>query len=340
MQTPHFQSYRRGLSEPLKISASDDSNLARQTYHHAPTIDSLHTTSHSSPATYPTTPCAVIRTPDNGDNLEHILFLARHIYSTMSHSFQIIDNALIGLEIARMALDDLKIPSAASPQHPTPHPITTFEIDMIEIPTLLPATPPTHTPVPRCKEFSPVASCSIQAIIISDYEPNALHCWDYGAINEWRQAIRGGVDGKNVRLWRNWSPGGVVKCERCPGDGDDRGAFGHIEGDGQNKEIDDESSDYDEADNDDDADMIVFSYSDDEADNDDGADMIFFSYSDDEGHDSDSSFELESDSDSDSDNSDDEDDSDNSDDEDDSSNGSDDEDENEDEENHVKIIFG
>jgi hypothetical protein len=130
-------------------------------------------------------------------------------------------------------IDDLPCSSpAATPAIP----------EEISIITLLPLTAPVHT-TPAAANFSPLPSYAHITIIISDYEPNATACWDIGPLNEFRAAMRGGKQGKDVGLWRGWKPDGAVASLGCIGDGEDRGAFASTRDADEGKEDGDEDED-------------------------------------------------------------------------------------------------
>jgi hypothetical protein len=66
----------------------------------------------------------------------------------------------------------------------------------------------------------------VPRIVITDYEPYAdTTCADYGPVNEMKDAFRGGLSGKEVRLWGYWLPGGRI-ASTTHSDEDDAGAFG------------------------------------------------------------------------------------------------------------------
>jgi hypothetical protein len=157
----------------------------------------------------------------------------------------------------------------------------------LTIPTLLPVAPPVHS-TPSATDFSPLPAYAHIAIIITDYEPHAQACWDIGALNEFRAAKRGGKEGKEVGLWRDWRPGGLIACWSCLGDGEDRGAFagvkdreGKADDEADDEEGNEEGEEEEEGESSDDYDSDTDSdeYDSDDVDSDDyediGVDIVF-----------------------------------------------------------------
>jgi hypothetical protein len=217
----------------------------------------------------------------NSDEFGTIFLLATKTCEAMIAAYK-------ALAEAYQAINDYRTPrKTIDLEHPRALSLSLYK--ELDIPRLLPLTPPVHT-TPSPSTFSPLPSYSHISIIISDYEPHAQACWDIGALNEFRAAKRGGKEGKELGLWRDWRPRGRVACWSCPGDGEDRGAFakegkgkgagdggrrGHEggEGDGDNEEEEasSSSSDDDEYDSDTDSDE----YDSDDEYEDIGVDVVF-----------------------------------------------------------------
>jgi hypothetical protein len=193
----------------------------------------------AAPQPAPLSSSATSAPSPGGGKFAEIFKLASQICEVLLASSIALEDAYKIIDDSRKDFDSYKDIDDLACSPPAATPAIPEEISSI---TLLPLTAPVHT-TPAAANFSPLPTYAHIIIIISDYEPNATACWDIGPLNEFRAAMRGGKQGKDVGLWRGWKPDGAVASLGCIGDGEDRGAFASTRDADEGEEDGDEDED-------------------------------------------------------------------------------------------------